>query len=54
MKLHEYQAKQLFAAVGIPIPRGVVAKSPEEAASAYETLARQCLPRLQAGRRATE
>ncbi len=42
MKLHEYQAKRLFAAVGIPIPRGVVAKTPEEAACAYDTLKRQC------------
>ena len=42
MKLHEYQAKQLFAAAGIPIPRGLIAKTPEEAASAYETLRCQC------------
>ena len=44
MKLHEYQAKRLFASVGISIPRGVVAATPEEAAKAYETLKRQCLP----------
>ena len=42
MKLHEYQAKQLFASAGIPIPRGVVATAPEQAAAAYKTLKRQC------------
>ncbi|MBI3330711.1 MAG: ADP-forming succinate--CoA ligase subunit beta [Candidatus Omnitrophica bacterium] len=44
MKLHEYQAKQLFASAGIPVPRGAAAKTPAEAAAAYETLRRQCLP----------
>ena len=34
MKLHEYQAKQLFARYGIPIPRGKVASTPEEAREA--------------------
>lgn len=38
MKIHEYQAKQLFAQAGIPIPRGIVAKSPEEASAAYNEL----------------
>jgi succinyl-CoA synthetase beta subunit len=42
MKLHEYQAKQRLAAAGVPIPRGLVAKTPEDAAGAYETLKRQC------------
>ena len=31
MKLHEYQAKEIFADYGIPIPGGRVATSPEEA-----------------------
>ena len=31
MKLHEYQSKRLFAAHGVPIPRGDVATTPEEA-----------------------
>jgi succinyl-CoA synthetase beta subunit len=31
MKLHEYQSKQIFARYGIPIPRGRVAVTPEEA-----------------------
>jgi succinyl-CoA synthetase beta subunit len=34
MKIHEYQAKQLFAERGIPVPRGIVATSPDEAAQA--------------------
>lgn len=31
MKIHEYQAKELFASFGIPIPRGKVAYTPDEA-----------------------
>ena len=31
MKLHEYQSKRLFARYGVPIPRGDVATTPEEA-----------------------
>ncbi len=31
MKLHEFQSKQLFAQRGVPIPRGRVARTPEEA-----------------------
>lgn len=38
MKIHEYQSKELFAAYGIPIPRGVVAATPEEAREAAETI----------------
>ena len=34
MKLHEYQAKQIFADYGIPIPNGKVARTPAEAAEA--------------------
>ncbi len=34
MKLHEYQAKQLLARAGIPIPEGRVATTPEEAEAA--------------------
>ncbi len=30
MKIHEYQAKALFQSYGIPIPRGHIAKSPED------------------------
>jgi len=38
MKIHEYQAKQLFAQAHVPVPRGVVARTPEEAAAAFTTL----------------
>ena len=31
MKLHEYQAKELFRRYGVPVPEGSVASSPEEA-----------------------
>ena len=38
MKIHEYQAKQLLAAAGVKVPRGIVAKTADEAAAAYTTL----------------
>jgi succinyl-CoA synthetase beta subunit len=38
MKIHEYQAKQLFKTAGVPVPQGIVAKSAEEAAAAFTTL----------------
>ncbi|MFA0757694.1 MAG: hypothetical protein PVTTEEND_001807 [Candidatus Fervidibacter sp.] len=38
MKVHEYQAKQLFARYGIPIPQGEVARSPEEAKAIAQRL----------------
>ncbi len=38
MKIHEYQAKALFAAAGVPVPKGIVARTPEEAASAFTQL----------------
>ncbi|MBU6421912.1 MAG: ADP-forming succinate--CoA ligase subunit beta [Gammaproteobacteria bacterium] len=38
MNLHEYQAKQLFAAYGIPVPNGRVAKSADEAVTAAQSL----------------
>ena len=38
MKIHEYQAKQLFKAAGVAVPQGIVAKTPDEAAKAFETL----------------
>jgi succinyl-CoA synthetase beta subunit len=41
VKLHEYQAKQLFDQVGIPVPFGMVAHTPEEAARCYETVRQQ-------------
>lgn len=38
MKLHEYQSKRLFAAHGVPIPQGEVAKTPQEARRIAEDL----------------
>lgn len=38
MKIHEYQAKQLFQGVGIPVPSGVLARTPDEAAAAAASL----------------
>jgi succinyl-CoA synthetase beta subunit len=38
MNLHEYQSKQLFAKYAIPVPKGLVAASPDEAAAAAEAL----------------
>lgn len=38
MKIHEYQAKQLLKAAGVPVPRGIVAKTPADAASAFTSL----------------
>ena len=32
MKIHEYQAKEVFAKYGIPVPSGRVATTPDEAA----------------------
>ena len=38
MNLHEYQAKQLFAEFGIPVPEGRPAVNPEEARAAAQAL----------------
>ncbi len=38
MKLHEYQSKQLFAQLGVPIPRGRVAASAAEAKAIAQEL----------------
>ncbi|GAB3152490.1 ADP-forming succinate--CoA ligase subunit beta [Microbispora hainanensis] len=38
MDLFEHQAKELFAEYGIPVPRGIVAHTPEEARAAAEQL----------------
>ncbi|MFC1858479.1 ATP-grasp domain-containing protein, partial [Thermodesulfobacteriota bacterium] len=38
MKIHEYQAKELFSRYGIAIPKGGVAFSAEEAGAVAETL----------------
>ena len=38
MKVHEYQAKELFAAAGANVPRHIVVKTPDEAAAAFDAL----------------
>ncbi len=38
MNLHEYQSKRLFADYGIPVPRGIPAKSPNAAVNAAKEL----------------
>jgi succinyl-CoA synthetase beta subunit len=38
MKIHEYQAKALLARDGVPVPRGEVASTPEEAEAAAKKL----------------
>jgi len=38
MDLHEYQGKSLFASLGVPVPEGHLATTPEEAATAAEQL----------------
>jgi succinyl-CoA synthetase beta subunit len=38
MNFHEYQAKQLFADYGIAVPKGIVARSPDEAVAAAKQI----------------
>ena len=38
MKIHEYQGKELLKKFGVPVPRGIVARSPEEAYNAAREL----------------
>ncbi|HEX3148223.1 MAG TPA: ADP-forming succinate--CoA ligase subunit beta [Gemmataceae bacterium] len=38
MKIHEYQAKELLAAAGANVPKHIVAKTPDEAAAAFDKL----------------
>ncbi|MEO2045980.1 MAG: ADP-forming succinate--CoA ligase subunit beta [Pirellulales bacterium] len=38
MKIHEFQAKQLLDSAGVAVPRGLVARLPEEAAAAFDEL----------------
>src|SRR6266540_2635888 len=35
MKIHEYQARQLLSAVGVPVPPAEVVRTPEAAAEAF-------------------
>jgi succinyl-CoA synthetase beta subunit len=47
LKIHEYQAKGLFAQYGIPIPKGEVAKTPAEARQVAEKLAGEVVVKAQ-------
>src|ERR1700747_2268075 len=38
MNIHEYQAKQILARFGVPVPKGQPASTPDEAASAFKAL----------------
>jgi len=38
MKIHEYQGKELLRKFGVPVPRGLVARSPEDAYQAAKEL----------------
>jgi len=38
MKIHEYQAKELLRAAGVPVLAGRVARTPDEAAAAFTAL----------------
>ncbi len=47
MKLHEYQSKQLFAEYGIPIPKGEIATTPEDARRIARDLGRRVVIKSQ-------
>ena len=38
MKIHEYQGKELLRKFGVPVPRGIVARTPDEAFKAAQEL----------------
>jgi succinyl-CoA synthetase beta subunit len=41
MKIHEYQAKEIFARYGVPVPRGHLALTPDQAESAATRLSQE-------------
>jgi len=47
VKLHEYQSKQLFAEYGIPIPKGEIATTPEDARRIARDLGRRVVIKSQ-------
>ncbi len=47
MKIHEYQAKELFRAQGIPVPAGEVATTPEQAKSIAEKVGKPVMVKAQ-------
>ena len=47
MKIHEYQSKDIFARYGIPVPKGRVATTPQEAAEVAEELGGRAVVKAQ-------
>ncbi|MDP6455680.1 MAG: acetate--CoA ligase family protein, partial [SAR202 cluster bacterium] len=47
MKIHEYQAKEILAKYGVPIPKGRVATTPEEAAEITTELGGKAIVKAQ-------
>lgn len=47
MKIHEYQAKEIFARYGIPVPRGILAATAPAARQAVESLGGQAVLKAQ-------
>ena len=47
MKIHEYQAKELFKNYGVPVPRGEAADTAEQALAAAERLGYPCVIKAQ-------
>ncbi len=48
MKLHEYQAKEVLARFGVPVPRGRVARTPDEAEAIAKELGGRVVIKAQA------
>ncbi len=48
MNLYEFEGKELFAAFGIPVPRGSVVREPEEARAAFNTIGGRVVVKAQA------
>ena len=38
MRIHEYQAKEILKSYGVPVPKGRVAETPEEAQGVLKNL----------------
>jgi succinyl-CoA synthetase beta subunit len=47
MKIHEYQAKAILAQYGVPVPRGIVAETVDQARTAAEKLGGQVVVKAQ-------
>ena len=41
MKIHEYQGKQILRRYGVPVPRGILVHTPEEAEKAAKKSAKK-------------